>query len=526
MNHSRFTRRAFLATSGGALAGGVGLAARDGSQACGRQRLEIAAAASNPLRGPLTHASATTMARLIRERHISPLELIKEQIAVTKRVDAKIHAVEFLVEERALKEASEAERAVMRGQVDWQRQPLFGVPFSAKDVIESEGVPTTGGAPKLKDYRPERDATAIERLRRAGAILLAKSRVAFQGCSFEAANLFGRANNPYDLKRGPGGSSGGEAALIAAGGSPVGLGVDGGASIRVPAHCCGVAGLVPSYGRVSTAGLFPPGDNLGPVLYNAIGPMARYVEDLAMTLPLLAGVDYRDPFLAPHSLRDWRTVRLRELRIAWWTGDAKFTPTVETAATMDAAAKALQRLGAKVTETRPPYDLRRAKDIVLAIHGPGIGGELFEKELQKYGAEKDPAMLRVLQVLRAWTKKTPAKDIETWAAELPTLRQRVLASMRDCDAVLTPVTLTPAMPHEATWDHVVDDFVFPEIMGTVWSLPSGGATLRHIAGKASDRRASRRQPRSRGYCPRGHGGIGEGIGRLAAICPLIVSRNP
>ena len=146
---------------------------------------------------------------------------------------------------------------------------------------------------------------------------------------------------------------------------------------------------------------------------------------------------------------------------------------VAARATMDAAAKALQRLGAKVTETRPPYDLRRAKDIVLAIHGPGIGGELFEKELQKYGAEKDPAMLRILQVLRDWTKKTPAKDIETWAAELPTLRQRVLASMRDCDAVLTPVTLTPAMPHEATWDHVVDDFVFPEIMGTVWSLPSG-----------------------------------------------------
>jgi len=464
----KLPRRAFLSETGKVV--GAALAAE---AALARRSPTAAAAPPSRLPDRVTDASAVTMARLIRERRMSPLELMRAQIAETKRVDAKIHAVEFLVEERALKEAELAERAIAHGQVDWQRQPLFGVPFSAKDNIETEGVPTTAGAPNLKNYVPARDATTVERLRRAGAILLAKSRVAFEACSFEAANLFGRANNPYSLDRGPGGSSGGEAALIAAGGSPFGLGNDAGASIRVPAHYCGVAGLVPAYGRVSMAGFFPPGDNLGPVLYATIGPMARFVEDLATALPILAGVDYRDPFLFPWSLHDWRTMRPGELRIAWWTGDEKFTPTPETIATVEAAAKAMKTLGAKVTHTRPPYELRRAKDIVLSIHGPGFVSDQFEKELQKYGAEKDPAMARVLQVHRDWVKKTPAKEIETLAAELPTLRRTVLASMQGYDAVLTPVTLTPAMLHEATWDHVVDDFVFPEIMGTVWSLPAG-----------------------------------------------------
>src|SRR5206468_3773652 len=165
--------------------------------------------------------------------------------------------------------------------------PLHGVPITIKDTLETAGVICTGGTKGRANFVPKADATAVARLRAAGGIILGKTNVPELAGAAETDNLiYGRTNNPYDLARTPGGSTGGEAAIIAAGGSPLGLGTDAGGSIRWPAHCCGIAGLKPTRGRVPLTGTFPPAIGaIGP-LWHA-GPLARYVEDLALMLPII-----------------------------------------------------------------------------------------------------------------------------------------------------------------------------------------------------------------------------------------------
>jgi amidase len=300
----------------------------------------------------LTSASATTLARLIRERRISPLELTEAHLARIKQVDGKVQAVQYLAEEQSLAQAKKATEMLAAGDVDWQRQPLFGVPVSVKDGIGVAGLPSSGGTPLFRDQIAKEDATAVRSLREAGAIFLAKTRMPFFGWLHETGNLMGRANNPYDLSRTAGGSSGGEAALIAAGGSPLGLGMDGGASIRNPAHCCGIAGLVPAWGRVSVYGPHPGPDfdNCDRLSYGTMGPMSRHVEDLALMLPIISGLDYADPFTFPlQALGDYRQIKTCDLRIGYWAEAEGTHPTAETVATVTNAANALKARGAKVT---------------------------------------------------------------------------------------------------------------------------------------------------------------------------------
>ena len=202
-------------------------------------------------------------------------------------------------------------------------------------------------------FVPARDATAVARLRAAGGILLGKTNCTELCGSGETDNLvYGRTNNPYDLSRSPGGSSGGEAAIIAAGGSPLGLASDFGGSIRGPAHLCGIAGLNPTFGRVPRTGHIPP---YGGAYDTArIGPMARYVEDLALVLPIIAGPDGIDPTVAPVPVGDPNTVTVRGLRVAFHTDNGIFPVTHETAETVRNAARALADAGLSVTEDCPP----------------------------------------------------------------------------------------------------------------------------------------------------------------------------
>src|SRR5206468_535876 len=166
------------------------------------------------------------------------------------------------------------------------------------------GVRSTGGTQGRATFIPQQDATVVARLRSAGAVLLGKTNTPELTLSFETdCPLFGRTSNPYDLTRSSGGSSGGAAAIIAAGGSPLDLGSDTGGSIRVPSHMCGIAGIRPTSGRVPRTGhIIPPGGMLDSL--TTIGPMARFVDDLILTLPLVAGVDWRDPAIVPAPLYD------------------------------------------------------------------------------------------------------------------------------------------------------------------------------------------------------------------------------
>ena len=213
-------------------------------------------------------------------------------------------------------------------------------------------------------YVPERDAVVVARMREAGAILLGKTNCPPGGAGVVTENpVYGATRNPYDLDRSPSGSSGGEAAAIAAGASPLGLGSDSGGSIRTPAHYCGIAALRPTVGRVPNTGAFElPGGLTDP--RSQIGPMSRWVEDLGPVLAIIAGVDWRDSGVIPMPLADPTNVELRGLRVACYADDGMAPPTPETAQAVRDAARALAGAGAVVEETRPPH-LDQAWDITV-----------------------------------------------------------------------------------------------------------------------------------------------------------------
>jgi amidase len=250
------------------------------------------------------YASATTLARAIRAKEISSVEVVQAFLERIAAVNPALNAVVQLRAEAALAEARAADAALAHGQI---MGPLHGVPMTIKDSLDTAGVITTGGTTGRATYVPAQDATVVARLRAAGAILLGKTNTPELTLWGETDNLvYGRTNNPYDLTRTPGGSSGGAAAIIAAGGSPLDIGSDTRGSIRLPAHFTGIAGIKPTSGRVPRTGHIVPW-GLGAVdALTQLGPLARYVEDLVLILPLICGPDWQDPAMVPMPLGDPR----------------------------------------------------------------------------------------------------------------------------------------------------------------------------------------------------------------------------
>jgi amidase len=238
----KWGRRDFLST---AAAAGVVAAA-------GRTALIDQAEAASVTDNDITMKSASELANAIRTKQLSSKSIVEAHLEQIAKVNPKLNAVVQLTADSARKEADEADAALARGEI---KGPLHGVPVTIKDTLETSGVICTGGTKGRANYVPSADATAVARLRAAGAIILGKTNVPELAGAIETDNLvYGRTNNPYDLARTPGGSSGGEAAIVAACGSPLGLGTDAGGSIRIPAHFCGLAAIKPTSGRVPRTG--------------------------------------------------------------------------------------------------------------------------------------------------------------------------------------------------------------------------------------------------------------------------------
>lgn len=298
----------------------------------------------------LTTRSAMALAEAIRAKDVSSEEVVTAFLERIEVVNPKINAVVQLAAESAIAQARASDTALAGGNL---LGPLHGVPFTVKDNLDTTDLITAVGLPERAAHVPERDATVVARMRAAGAIVLGKTNCPPGGGGDTTDNpLYGRTNNPYDLTRGPGGSSGGEAATLAAGGSPLGIGSDSGGSIRVPAHFCGIVGLKPTSGRVPcTGGYQLPGGLLDP--RTQVGPMARFVRDLHPTLAIIAGVDGRDSAVIPMPLGDPARISVGALRVAFYTDDGVLAPTAETVTTVQAAAQALRDVGAGVVERRP-----------------------------------------------------------------------------------------------------------------------------------------------------------------------------
>jgi amidase len=246
---------------------------------------------------PLLDAGIAEVARQLRARRVSPVELLQAQLARIEQVDKHLSAYVTVSRERALEQALAAEREIASGHY---RGPLHGIPYAAKDLIDTSGVRTTCGSAILKDHVPTRDATVIRRLRDAGAVLLGKLALTeFAGIGYHPSVTPPR--NPWDARFWTGQSSSGSGVATAGVLCFAALGTDTGGSLRYPASACGVVGLRPTYGRVSRAGVFPLSASL-----DAIGPMARSAEDVALVLQAISGFDAEDPTSLRSNVPDYR----------------------------------------------------------------------------------------------------------------------------------------------------------------------------------------------------------------------------
>jgi amidase len=396
----------------------------------------------------LIYNSATALAEAVREKKVSSEELVAACIRRIEEVNPKLNAVVQLPAEAARAQAREADRVLTRGEI---KGPLHGVPFTLKDAIETTGVICTGGTTGRAAFVPGEDATVVKRLRAAGAILLGKTNCPELGWAWESDNLiYGRTNNPYDLSLSPGGSSGGESAIIAAGGSPFGLGSDAGGSVRFPAHCTGIASIKPTSGRVPRTGHFPEPGGMLDALWQ-IGPLARYVEDLILVLPVIAGVDWQDAAIVPMPLGDPGAVHLKELRVAFHTDNGIVSPTPRTAEVVRQSARVLAEAGSIVEELRPPQ-IEHTYQIFLSLFSAD-GGAGIEALLKTAGTTRlHPLMQQVLEIQRANAKSTA--EFAAVVAGWDSFRSAMLSFMGKWDVILCPVCAFPGMLHGSTYDRL------------------------------------------------------------------------
>jgi amidase len=304
----------------------------------------------------LHRLSLQRMCAGVRDRIISPVELVEAHLLQIEKVNPKINAFVLVTADRARLEAHSAEAAVSRGDSLWA---LHGIPVTVKDSFDLAGCPTLCGSRFRLGHRAAADATVVARMRAAGAIVLGKTNCPEFLNNYETDNFVtGRTNNPWDVDRTSGGSSGGEAAAIAAFCSAGGIGSDAGGSVRIPAHFCGIAGLKPTPGRISGAGHFPvighPGGLLG-----VAGPMARTVGDLRLLFSVMDGFDSQDPFSVPVSPRAPALAGLK-IGVMEQFYDVPVQPAMRQA--VQAAASALDRMKIPV-ETFQPSGLERAPNL-------------------------------------------------------------------------------------------------------------------------------------------------------------------
>src|SRR6266567_274079 len=262
--------------------------------------------------GNLTFLPAVAMAQLIRGKKISPVELAEAHLAKIERLNPKLNAFVHVDADRVRREARAAEAAVMSGK---SLGPLHGVPISIKSSLDVAGLRCEAGTRLHAGNIATQDAPLVARLRNAGAVVLGVTNTPELLMAWETDNrLYGRTNSPWDIERTPGGSSGGEAAAIAAGMSAGGVGSDGGGSIRVPAHFSGICGLKPTPGRIPSTGHYP--NSVGPfALLGVVGPMARTIADLKILFEVMQGADDGDTCAAPVPVRWPSSVELQKIRI-------------------------------------------------------------------------------------------------------------------------------------------------------------------------------------------------------------------
>ena len=390
------------------------------------------------------HLSLAELATKIRTKEISPKELLElhlQRIAeVQPRLNAFVH-----VDENGARERAAALEATTR--TDDECGALFGIPVTVKSCIDVAGWPCAAGSLLRRENRPSCDAVLVKRLRDAGAILLGNTNTPEFLMAYETDNrVSGRTSNPWNTEYSSGGSSGGEAAAIASGCSAGGVGSDGGGSIRVPAHFCGICGLKPTPGRIPSNGHYPAGNSAFGWL-GVVGPMARTIGDLKILFEVLRGPDAGDALSVPMQTSEFKMLTRKNLRIGILEDDRLGTVTPETQLAIRRAAQLLAYQGF-VLEPFRLSNLERLLELWWFFFGAVIS-ELFAREIRGKENLLSPVFRDYCEAARSSSTETPmtmerfvgmcsARDLE---------RARVLEAMRDIPILLSPVCIGPAFRH-------------------------------------------------------------------------------
>ena len=428
--------------------------------------------------------SAGEVARLIRDKKISSLELTKMMLSRIEKIDVKINAINVLLEEEALDKARKADEALAKGKIVG---PLHGVPITIKDSFRIKGVVTTAGNPALADYVPDYDATSVARLKDAGAIILGNTNTPYMLDDHQSFNdIYGRTNNPWDLGRSPGGSTGGGAAALAAGLSYLSLGSDTGGSIRVPSHFCGIFGHKPTIELVPKKGQIPPLPGSLPYKSNGLsvaGPLARSTGDLKLLLEVCGGPVKPESTAYSWRLPKARKSNLKDYKIKYILDDELCPVSSEIKPTMEIAINEFRKSGLKLEEgwpsnVSPKEQFHLYMYLQYAFLSRGASDEVIEE--LKSTAKSDESPLRALR-RRAFTE--PHKYFNEQDSKRLKVREIWQEYFQDYDAFILPTAFAPAYPHTTVpWNERMlktpegerhyDDMLFWISFATLTGLPA------------------------------------------------------
>src|SRR5882724_1117491 len=390
---------------------------------------------------PLHYQPISGIAKKIRNKEISPCEVVDTHLRRTAELHPGLNAFVHIDEAGARKQAQASQRSVLSGD---GLGPLHGVPLTIKSCIDVTDWPCAAGSLLRKENQPNADAVLVRRLREAGAILLGNTNTPEFLMAYETDNrISGKTSNPWNTEYSSGGSSGGEAAAIASGCSAGGVGSDGGGSIRVPAHFCGICGLKPTPGRIPATGHFPAGAGAFPWI-GVVGPMARTIADVRLLFEVMAGPDPGDALSSPVPLGTQIKIDPRALRIGILENPALGTATPETHAAVQHAAKLLADQGFTL-EPFPLDGLDRALELWWFFFGPVIGHLLG----QAVAGKEDQISPMLREYLSQATSAAPItldSFIEA-CAERDLLRAKILRQMQEVPILLSPVSSSPAFLH-------------------------------------------------------------------------------
>ena len=394
--------------------------------------------------------SAASLADSVRRKEISSRELLDLHVARIEVLNVKLNAVVTLDIERARQRAGELDAATARGEF---KGPLHGLPITIKDSYETAGLKTTCGAPIWRDHVPATNADAVQRLVDAGAVIVGKTNTPIFAGDVQTFNeLFGTTNNPWDVLRTPGGSSGGAAAAVAAGMSPFELGSDIGGSIRTPAHFCGIYGHKSSYGLISLRGHIPgPPGTLAATDLSVAGPLTRSTDDLGMLLDILAGPNEQERVAWQLKLPQSRHEKLQDFRVVIWLDEPDSPVDGGVRCALESAAHALRKAGVQVDDkSKLPINLADTFRTYLRLLWPllfaGTSDDVFEQYVARAAnfAANDPSFKA------RFHRQATARHRDWLRANEARARYRatMAAFFKHYDVLLMPVTSTPAFPHD------------------------------------------------------------------------------